>query len=319
MLLSFFVSVLFFAGKTPLTFNLTDQGVYTIDRLSLHKVGDHYLFSDGGDNTSLSVVDVRGKELFRYAKAGQGPGELNQHSVFGIMSDKIYVHSRGAGILIFDHQLQLVSKNEYKFEQSYAMVRPIGVALEGGQFLVHGNPFLSHHFALFDLSDLQKQEPWKAKQPLIENERSQDRLRQVRSSFHHRYLFTSQWAVLPDEPEYRVKVFTQLKNQWPQVAELSYTAEDLKPLYPETLALIVSGFRIGDYYVVRLMSGLEGYSGHERWHISLDVFDVNGQFLKRISKPGLRIVQVKNSDEVFMYEERDDDYLVAFDIEAFLK
>jgi hypothetical protein len=61
-----------------------------------------------------------------------------------------------------------------------------------------------------------------------------------------------------DDPEYRVRVFTQSKNQWPQVADLSYTAEDLPPLFSEVFTLIVAGYKIGEYFIVDLMSGLEG-------------------------------------------------------------
>jgi hypothetical protein len=322
MLVGMFLSlVIFFTDKEPVTFNLTDQGIYTLGMLSLYKVGDHYLFVNLGDGPSLRIVKAEGTELFRYDKAGRGPGELNLHSVFGITESKIYVHSRGVGILIFDHQLQLLSQDEYKFEQNYARVTPVGVALEGNRFLVQGNPFLSHYFSLFDLKDLRKQKPWTAKSRIIVKDYPEEP-RRGRGYIHHNYLFAYSGSVPLDDPDYRVHVYTQSKNQWPQVAELSYTAEDLKPPFPEVLALIVAGYKISDYYIVDLMSGLEGKSGKpkpNRFYVSLDIFDSNGKFLKRVAKPEQFVVPVMNAEEIFLYEERDDDFLVAFDIEAYLK
>lgn len=267
-------------------------------------------------NEKLQIVNRKGSLLFEYTKEGQGPDELHYHSVLAVTKDRIYIHSLSAGIMIFDHRLNLLpeSQNTRSLEKNIAMVRPSGVSLSDRAMIIYGHPFLEHHVFHYSLDDVMGEGIWQFESAAIEKKYPESGMKDPEIAvFHQGYLFTHRVKLFEDRNDYHVLVHKYAEGAWEPVTELTGTVEGLKSWSPSIKALVNDVLKIETGFVVQVAGAhpnpvsLRDHSSH------YDIFDEKGVFQRRSTKINHQIITVTGSPLIFeIIEEDEEDVLVPF-------
>ena len=130
------MACVFFQNPTPLLVSLEDHDIFAAEGSFFYQIGQQTLVCDVKSGV-LQMFDAEWQPTHRYDRTGPGPEELERPVILGVISDQILVVSRGKTVLVFDHNLRLISE-----------MPPI---TRGGYFIRFGTHVTGKRFRVFPL------------------------------------------------------------------------------------------------------------------------------------------------------------------------
>lgn len=319
MFITWFIlcSLLNDAAKNKVKLNLTKVEVFEPGSLSIHKIKNDYLLSSAIPSEKLQIVDGKGNLRYEYKVEGKGPGELHYHSILAITQTEIYVHSVGAGVLVFDHQLNLLPKTHQvkKLKREFAMARPFGVSQSANSFIIYGHPFLDYHLYTFSIDDALGQGSWEPRKIELKKYHKGQGIKDPEISFIHRNrVFTRRAIIFEDQDEYRVWVHQWHKDEWQIVAELVAPVEELGPWLGNLKGAVNQTFKTDTGYLIEIGGAHPNSKTAFDTTNYYDFFDEAGRFQRRVVKFNHQLLPVSGSAEIFeLVRDDDEDILMTID------
>lgn len=275
---------------------------------SIHKHEDGYVISSRSEGI-LAIFDEHGKRIARYAKAGSGPLELDQHAYLGFHNGFHVVVNGNARIIAFDMGLNpqkdkyrklpgelsqnvflygLVSSNKWLWVQS-------GISLQS--HLVHTASYAGRW-------NTQKSFPQKFTESDIRKKSDYLRLsrKNYRLDVHNTTGFLSGLSVPMDEDYYSVEVYSDItKNEITMVLEADVRDQPQATPRMPVRGFVKNGFVFSDGFAVQWKG--KDKKTDKALTTYIDFFKPDGAFRLRrqIESP---LYPCINAPEAFLFKER---------------
>ncbi|CAM2005586.1 6-bladed beta-propeller [Acanthopleuribacter pedis] len=282
--------------------NLADHEVFQPDIATIHRVGNTYLLSSPLDH-ALLLFDENGKVRQGYLKPGQGPGELQHPTVFGVSPTQLFIQNSNKKFLVFDHKLNYLGDNQLPklpFGEIGMTYLPRGIYLGENRFQFFAQFTQSTHYQL-----TAKDDQWQVKAFLpLEDHRDGVNIIQ-----HAGHFFVS--PSFQKEERYHIRIYTELpqnETQKDAMVQVLSGPIDTFPLrkspgVPFTFrSILQTAAKTKDGYIAEIKANNKGFDNY--W----DYFDQQGRFIKREPKEDAQLVPVFNSSDVFAI--KDGEHLI---------
>ena len=289
--------------------SMDQLGIYQDTQLSLFKTPVGYLLNSRKEGKAV-VFSKDGRVLGRYDRPGHGPGEFHRQYVLKIDEEEILFCSNGRFVVGFDQQLKPLSTYFPPLPGQPYLNAEYGLSWKGDRVLVSlsGSGYLFAELRL-------KNNKWQLTRELFSTNEGQTTegpqflATGKRSLVHHQTAFAAKVGVADQDSGYEIQVYGKFLGD-PGSQELTQVlvAEvDDWPLFVGVRALIYGVVRTPNGFVVELFSHLQPGGRYRRWQ---DIFNQRGDFLKRVPADGKRLLPVINSREVFLIEDRANQWVL---------